>query len=171
MSMLVITDVVIALGCYATNTVGRSSCSEVKKHLSSDCNCVSSTKGGVVNCSISVLGKDTVEVIAEVMPCGNPAQLTAEIKETVLGIHSTFGVKSGETEQFAVPGLTIGVPVIGNIGIYADLELKGNASHLEINVGLDGCAKVLGKTNCGEKLTDKLPITILDGTYSFEDCN
>eukprot|EP00466_Bigelowiella_natans_P000619 jgi/Bigna1/85000/estExt_fgenesh1_pg.C_10567 len=153
--------------------VGDSSdfCSDLTKHLPSECNCVSSTKGGVVNCSISLLGKDTVEVIAEIMPCGDPAELTAEIKETVLGIDSTFGVKSGEVEQFAIPGLTIGVPVIGNIGIYADLELKGNASNLEINLALDGCAKVLGKTSCGAKLTHKLPITILDGTYSFEDCN
>ena len=45
--------------------------------------------------------------------------------------------------------------------LLAAVKIDGNANQLTIGLGLDACASVLGKQECGSQLTPALPIYLL----------
>jgi len=46
---------------------------------------------------------------------------------------------AGETNSFAIPGMSLNVPLAGTAGLYADVSISGDKSSLVIDVHLSMC--------------------------------
>ena len=78
-------------------------------------------------------------------PCGNPATIGLYVYETDIHLNYTVGqFGAGTHNEFPIPGLSVGLPVIGDAGVFVDLDIEGNADKLTIKLGLDACAVVAG---------------------------
>ena len=47
--------------------------------------------------------------------------------------------------------------------------LPGNLDALDVELGVDACLKIGPLTECGSKITDKLPVWVLKHTFNFSD--
>lgn len=147
-----------------------SLCGVISHDLPSFCSCADVANHGVnVKCLVNLLGLDHVGLEADLLPCAQTASLELDITDTKFGIHHKIaGIEAGIDKQFAVPGLSVKIPIINvQAGVVIDVSLLGNANNLSLSIGIDACAKVLHKNRCGSKLTHKLPIKILSGHWSF----
>jgi len=121
-----------------------------------------------LECDVSFLGLDTIGLAADLAVCGDDLHANVEIVESALGIdYKVAGISSDSTTDIAVPGLSVGIPKIGDAGVQVAINLHGTASSLSAKIGLDACAKVLGFKLCGGNLLPVLPIWILDGTWQL----
>lgn len=146
-------------------------CSIIYDDLPSFCSCTPNDIGGKVECSISIFD-DTVNFIANIQPCAQPADIEFEISDTDLGVDYTKTISMQDSEQFDIPGLTFGIPGYASASAVADVTVGGDLDDVEISLGLDACASVAGFQVCGSSLTDELPVTVLEGTYDFSNiCN
>ena len=147
---------------------GGGICGVVESHLPGFCSCANGKIGAAITCAVKLFGQ-TIGVKLDLEPCGKPASMSLDIVEKNLGIdHKILGIKAGTKEEVGIPGLNVGIPVVGKAGVDAAIELDGNASKLKVKVGLDACAKLkfVGK-KCGSDLTKVLPVWILDHTFQF----
>ena len=145
-------------------------CDILNEYLPSECQCtVPSPNGAHVSCSINFLDIDTIGMTADIEPCGNPATIGGEITEADLGINYQWGPYStGDSGEEPIPGLSVGIPIVGNAQVEAAYDIEGNAGALTIKLGLDACIdSIIGK-ECGSDLTSELPIYILQDTFHFD---
>jgi len=150
-----------------------SACGVIEPDLPSNCNCTDKHLGFVAECDVS-LGKfldDTIGVKFDVEPCGTPAEMSLDITEKDHHIDFPIaGITAGKEENIPIPGLSIAVPKIGNLGVDAAVLISGNPDELTLKVGLNACVAVGSKDICASSiplLNEFLPLYLLSGTYSF----
>lgn len=145
-------------------------CTTVAGDLPSECTCSDSQGGlaGIVQCSIDVLGEETITVKANIEPCHSPMEVQFEVSESALGIDWHYTLDAGINKEIAIPGLSISIPGIASAGINAVLALDGNVDDLDVQLGIDVCGSVIiiGE-ECGSDISDALPIWILDEEFNF----
>jgi len=126
-----------------------------------------------VACSLGVLFSDHFGVKVNILPCDKAARVDLEVTESKHNINYTIaGVKAGQSQNWPIPGLIIGIPKIGSADVDASVEVDGSLSKLGLKVGLNACATVAGKKVCGSDLTGYLPVWVLHGSYQFNNfCN
>ena len=120
----------------------------------------------------SSLFNDTVGLSLLVQPCSDPgSSVSLNVTDLDRSIDYTVAhVGAGEREVYPIPGLSIGVPSLGHLGVDAVILVQGNPDRLTLNVGMDACLAVGRRHVCAEAvpaLADVLPWWILKGTYTF----
>ena len=144
-------------------------CNEISPILPSECSCSSQQYGATVGCAVNFFDVDTIGLTGEFELCHNPASATIKVNDTKFGInHELAGLVAGKAIDFPIPGLSLDIPDIGSVGVNAVFDIEGDLENMDIKLGLDACGKVLGHSVCGSKLTDELPIYILDHTFNFD---
>jgi hypothetical protein len=113
----------------------------------------------------------TLHFQATLLPCINPASVSLEVTEADYKIDYLVGNFSAgvNEDDIPIPGLSLDIPFVGSVGVNAIVQVDGDASEFDFNLGLDGCMSVLGKTVCGSELTSYLPIWVLNGTITLSD--
>ena len=122
-----------------------------------------------VSCQVDFLDVDTIGLAGAFAPCNQPAQANFEVTESDLGIDYKKSYEGGESMEFPVPGLTVGIPIVGTAQVQLAVDLEGDASQLTVQLGLDACVTVLGVTECGSDLTSDLPYWALSDSYDFSN--
>ena len=117
---------------------------------------------------------DTIGMAIDIDPCNEMgSSMSINITEFDHGINYRIaGVRAGEEQYYPIPGCSIIVPVVGSMGLDADVLIYGNPDQLTIKVGLNACTVVASHTICASSvpgLNAILPWWILSGTYSFGD--
>ena len=120
----------------------------------------------------SSLFNDTVGLSLLVQPCSDPgSSVSLNVTDLDRDIDYTVAhVGAGEREVYPIPGLSIGVPSLGHLGVDAVILVQGNPDRLTLNVGMDACLAMGRRHVCAEAvpaLADVLPWWILKGTYTF----
>eukprot|EP00444_Apocalathium_aciculiferum_P064737 CAMPEP_0183561712 /NCGR_PEP_ID=MMETSP0371-20130417/96919_1 /TAXON_ID=268820 /ORGANISM="Peridinium aciculiferum, Strain PAER-2" /LENGTH=261 /DNA_ID=CAMNT_0025770279 /DNA_START=67 /DNA_END=852 /DNA_ORIENTATION=+ len=142
-------------------------CDIVSKSLPASCTCSNKPIGGTVFCKIGVLFSDHFGLKADVDPCGDEAHIDLQVTESRMGINFTMAaIKAGDTEDIPIPGLTVGIPKVGDADVDVAILMQGSLEAFTVKLGVDACAETAGKKVCGADLTKYLPFWILDGTYS-----
>lgn len=145
-------------------------CQIIASDILSECNCTDKKLGGVVNCSVSLLQSDQIGLILDIAPCDDVAHLDLTVTERTHGINYTLaGIEVGETLSEPIPGLSIDVPKVGNAGVVAIVSIEGGLDMLDLKIGLNACAEILGEKVCGSSLTSYLPFWILDDVFHFSN--
>ena len=104
------------------------------------------------------------------LPCLNPASVSLEVTEAYYKIDYLVGnFTAGVNEDIPIPGLSLEIPLVGDVGVNAIVQVDGDASEFDFNLGLDGCMTIEEKTVCGGDLTRYLPIWVLNGTVALSD--
>tara|TARA_B110000208_G_scaffold172770_1_gene216042 strand:+ start:304 stop:1173 length:870 start_codon:yes stop_codon:yes gene_type:complete len=143
-------------------------CAEINSYLPSECSCSSQNYGATVGCVVNFFDVDTIGITGELELCNKPATATIKVNDTKFGIsHELAGLVAGRAIDVPIPGLDLDIPDIGSVGVNAAFDIEGDLENLEIKLGLDACGKVLSHSVCGSKLTDKLPLYVLDHTFDF----
>merc|ERR1712032_1789594 len=150
--------------------VNQTFCQIIATDLPSECNCTDKKLGGVVNCSVSLLGSDRISLIADVAPCDDVAHMDLKVTEQNHQLNYTLaGIAAGQTVYEPIPGLSIDVPEIGNAGVDVVVTIDGSLEKLELKLGLDACAEVHDHKVCVSRLTSSLPWWVLDGSFHFSN--
>lgn len=154
----------------ASPTPNSQLCEDVSSYLPSFCQCDDEDLGFKASCSVNFLEVDTITVLAEVVPCQAPAHADLTISDSELGIsHQFAGISAGEAYNLPVPGLSLDVPLVGEVGVVMDIELDGDLSSFEIDLAVDACAGSGSDQECGSDLTSYLPIELLSHSFNFDD--
>merc|ERR1711871_1782391 len=85
------------------------------------------------------------------------------------------GIHAGRDIAWPLPGVSLSIPDVGDVGVDLIVSLKGSLSNLGIMVGVDGCISIAGQRRCGRNLPqigNKLPIKLIQGSFQFNNvCN
>mmetsp|Transcript_21046 Transcript_21046/g.34814 ORF Transcript_21046/g.34814 Transcript_21046/m.34814 type:complete len:195 (+) Transcript_21046:23-607(+) len=125
----------------------------------------------------SIYFNDTIGMKIVIDPCDEQgSSISLDITEEKHHIdYAVAGIRAGEEKNIPIPGLSIAVPTIGNLGLDAAVLIKGNVDKLTLKVGLNACAAIRHKNICASSIPGLhtiLPWWVLRGTYSFGDmCN
>lgn len=152
----------------ATN---KTVCEEVRKVIGDKCGCSDRPPyGGDISCEMKFFG-DKIGFLIDFEPCAPTPHLDLLLTEKHHNISFPIGdVTYGQPERFAVPGLNIGIPLIGNAGVDVVIYLDGQVNATTLSIGLDACAEVLHHYHCGSKLWHKLPVWLLKHkSFDFSD--
>jgi hypothetical protein len=153
-----------------TATPSNGVCDVISGDLPSECQCTEGDSGQfAVACTVDFLDVDTIDFTANFQPCAAEAEVDFEIVEEDAGIDYTKSYTAGEAAEYPIPGLTVGIPVIGDANVMIAADVEGNAGALAVKVGLDACITVLGYQKCGSDLTSDLPYYVLSDSYDFSD--
>ena len=145
-------------------------CSVVGPDLPSECQCQQGQNAQFqISCQVDFLDVDEIGLYALFAPCNQPAAATFEVTEQDAGIDYKKQYEGGEAMEFPVPGLTVGIPVVGSAQVELAVDLSGNAEQLSVQLGLDACASVFGYQKCGSDLTSELPYYVLSEQYDFSN--
>jgi hypothetical protein len=178
LSILLLVAVAIVPANSNNNT---SMCERIHpEELPEECTCLDNTAGPfslVIACLKpfdSPLFNDTVGIKLVVEPCNEEgSSISIDITDVEKNIDYPISqIHAGEKEIYPIPGLSIGVPLIGHVGVDAVVSIAGNPDKLTLNVGLDACIVVRHKYVCAEVLPglgEFLPWWVLNGTYTFGD--
>jgi len=153
-------------------TVADGFCAIIADYLPSDCTCTDARVGGTVDCSADVV-VDDIGVRAEFRPCDSPAYISLTVYESKIGFSYNVGkIAAGSSIDEPIPGLDVGIPILGDCGVYADASVSGNLNRLSVSLGLNVCGEILGRKVCGSDLYSGLPVQLLSGTWDFSSlCN
>jgi hypothetical protein len=98
------------------------------------------------------------------------------IKAATDGAGFSEGVYAGKPEHFDIPGASVSITDIGDVGVYMDVNLGGNPDKLTLDVSLDicagdkfGCCSDKGTGLLAKFCPSEIPIQLLEGTFSFGD--
>jgi len=145
-------------------------CSEVAPYLPSECSCKELQYGFVAECSVNFFHVDTIGLKATFAPCGMPATASIDVTDTKFGIdYPIESISAGKNYDEPIPGLSLDIPDIGNVGVNLVIGLRGNPDNFTVKLGPDGCLEVSHYRVCGHKVTSELPIWLLDATMHFSD--
>jgi len=148
-------------------TVEDGFCAIIADYLPSTCTCTDAGVGGSIDCSADVV-VDVIGVRADFRPCDDPAYISLTVYETSIGFSYDVGkVAAGQSIDEPIPGLDVGIPVIGDAGVYADATVSGNLDSLTVSLGLNLCGEIFGHQVCGSDLYSGLPVQVLSGTWDF----
>ena len=95
-----------------------------------------------IYCTIDLLDVDEINFTANFQPCADEAEADFEVVEEDAGINYQTSYRGGEAETFPVPGLTVGIPVVGDANVVIAADIEGNLSELQVHIGLDACMTV-----------------------------
>uniref|UniRef100_A0A7S1AWH8 Secreted protein n=1 Tax=Noctiluca scintillans TaxID=2966 RepID=A0A7S1AWH8_NOCSC len=153
--------------CGAASALG-DLCQVVQDGLPPRCNCSSEALTATLTCRVVMLGTDEVDIKADLFPCASVAHVDVVIMEQNHSQNlSIVDVRANEKKRVAVPGLSVKVPHIGNIGVQATVELSGGLRDMSLEVGLDACGVVRGHAFCGSEVTTKLPVTVIKAHHDL----
>jgi hypothetical protein len=154
-------------------------CSHIAKDPPKHCTCANNANGFTFTCSVSILGKDTINLNLDVNPCEAPMTAALILNDTRFHLHHELAGLTANDKAIHVPfpGLSLKIGKIANAGVMIDFDLTSPADsgdkHLDLSLGFDLCAtvKILGKhkTICGSKISKHLPLEVLDKSYDFTD--
>jgi len=155
----------------------KTACDVINQHeLPPECSCNEPGPYSVmVECEKEFQSKyfnDTIGMKVYVDPCnklGSRISLDVIEKEHHIEYPIT-GIRAGESKNVPLPGLSVAVPGIGNVGLDAAILIAGNPDSLILKVGLNACAAMAQKEVCASSipgLNRVLPWYVLEGTYSF----
>merc|ERR1719345_556598 len=145
-------------------------CSVIAYDLPSECQCQAGGNGQFeVQCQVDFMDVDEIGLTGSFAPCAQEAEAEFEVTESDLGIDWTKSYEAGEAEEFPIPGLTVGIPILGTAQVELAVELDGDASALTVSLGLDACIVSYFGTKCGSDLTSELPYYALNEQYDFSD--
>lgn len=164
------------LVCFAllVCTASADFCADLEKILGSDCkaqkpNCLT------VSCDINLLDVERVKVDLDLYGiCLDTAEKNIKFKivEADLDIHYSHEIdfdSSGFNGEFAIPGLSIKIPVTGiTAGVYGVVNISGTEGDFTLDAGLDACATTDSVT-CGSSLTHALPVWLIRGSANATD--
>jgi len=143
-------------------------CQIIAADLPASCNCTDKPLGGSVNCSRHMFKADRIGLTVEVAPCDDVAHVDIAVTEAEHNIsYELAGIKAGEDERYPIPGASVDIPKVGDVGLDLTVEVDGSLDMLTLKVGLDACGEVLGHSVCGSDLTKHLPFWVLHGSYAF----
>ena len=154
-----------------------SMCDIVRGRLPGNlCQCTSVRFGFVLQCSVNFFNQDSIGVKAQFSPCETPASASVSITDTRFHINQQLaGIQAGRQIAWPLPGVSLSIPDVGDVGIDLIVDLEGSLSNLGLMLGVDGCITIVGERRCGRNLPqigDKLPIKLIQGNFHFNDvCN
>jgi len=142
-----------------------SFCSILRPDLPANSNCTDKYLGAALKCHVDIMGKDTIDLVAEMDACGDAAGVDIHIEEKNHNIsYKITGIKLVDEKDYPIPGASIDIPRIGDAGIDVTVRYMGNAESLTIDLGLTACGKIqvggIKKNFCGKDLTKCLPKNI-----------
>jgi hypothetical protein len=110
-----------------------------------------------------------VGVRGVLQPCGTKATIGLTIYETTLGFSYSKSISSGTSFDAPVPGLNVGIPVVGSAGVVAKFSFTGTVSAVRMVGSLDVCGSILGFKQCGSSLCSfcGLPVSVISATVNF----
>lgn len=113
-------------------------------------------------CSKDLFG-DEVDLELDFVPCAEDPYIDLTVSESLLNMSKRIAdIRWGVNQRFPIPFLQIKVPVIkAKLDVDAIVNLDGPLNATVLDLGLDACGTVLGRSVCGEKLWDKLPVWVL----------
>ncbi len=143
-------------------------CDKVEKFLScphNTCIDLEGGKGAQVTCSKEVLNH-ILGLQGVFAPCDPIPHVNLSLTYEHHHANHTIKVEEityGKDVNIPIPGLSIGIAHLGAVGLDLAVLMKGNLADTSFEVGVDACARVLTKVECGSKLTHKLPVWIFKG--------
>lgn len=155
-------------------TSGGSVCSAISGYYpSAYCKCADSSSGGTVSCSypVTISGSviDTIDMSVGINVCKDPAELTFHIADEDTGITFDYEI-DGDMAGTVPTGIMIGVPEIGNVEIVLTYDVSGSIDQLDVVLGLDLQATVVGlTTSCSSIYPSECPVIFFDETVAFGD--
>jgi len=146
-------------------------CSFIQPKLPSYCTCQNGdAHSALIACDVNFFGVSDIQLAARLTPCSVPATISFEVIEKLLHIDFKIAsLRAGVDEEIPVPGLALIVPGVGDVGIHVLVGLKGDASDLDVKIGVDACGEALHLKKCGRDLIPLLPIYILSHSFNFGD--
>jgi hypothetical protein len=128
-------------------------CSHIAKDPPKHCTCANNANGFTFTCSVSILGKDTINLNLDVNPCEAPMTAALILNDTRFHLHHELAGLTANDKAIHVPfpGLSLKIGKIANAGVMIDFDLTSPADsgdkHLDLSLGFDLCAtvKILGK--------------------------
>ena len=97
------------------------------------------------------------------------ASVAMELKDSDDGIDFSHTIDLGsETEDVPTP-IMIGIPEVGNVALDIAASMSVDADTMDLKLGFDACATVLGYQVCGSELLSDLPINIIDEPFTWSD--
>jgi len=162
----------------------KTACEIIESHdLPSECKCrqpnLTTKYNLIVECQKefnSTYFNDTVGFKIDLEPCDpQGSRVSFDITESNYGIdYSLAGIRAGEEKNYPIPGWSIGLPGVGNVGLDATVLLYGNPDLLTVKIGLNACAQVGNNHReiCASSLpglNGVLPWYVMSDTYSFGD--
>jgi hypothetical protein len=121
-----------------------------------------------LQCNVDFFDLDTIGLDLNLSPCVNPASATLSVTDTKFNIHHELaGLHAGKALQWPIPGLSLSLPDVGEVGVVVDFNIEGNIAELDLSVGLDACGKIVHVGICGSRLHIGLPLNILSHTFNF----
>ena len=84
---------------------------------------------------------DTIGMKIDIDPCNvDGSSISLDITELNHDIeYPIAGIRAGENKNIPIPGCSIIVPGIGNVGLDAAVAIYGNPDQLTMKVGLNAC--------------------------------
>lgn len=162
----------------SSSVVGGSMCDHIHPdELPEECSC--SEPGPfalVIECVKtfnSTMFNDTIGMKIDLDPCNDDgAKLSLDVTEKEHQIdYPVAGIRAGESKIIPVPGLSMIVPGVGNVGLDVTVLIAGNPDMLRLKIGLDACAQTsTSHLVCASSMpgvSNIFPWYILEGTYSF----
>ena len=138
--------------------------------MPSFCSCSDKDLGAIAECNVNVMGLDTIGVKADFEPCAQPLHVDLEVTESDLGIdYPIAGLTAGEDNEIPIPGLSWSIPIVGGADAMMAVKIDGNLDALQLSIGVDACATVLGFKECGSDLTSDLPINLINAQFDFSN--
>lgn len=136
-----------------------------KAPLPTGCACKSDASNARVTCT-KTIGGQSVTAEVEILPCATPSpQVDVLVTQPVS--YECGKVSSPAETSVPIPGLSFEIGPASLQG-RADIMVSGGSSDLSVQVGIDGCANVLGVKKCGKDITDELPAWLVNGgPWSF----
>lgn len=135
----------------------RSAC-EIIEPLPEECSCHEPNKLSLqvecVKSFESVYLNDTIGLKMNLDPCDpDGASLSLDITEFEHNIDFPIErISAGEEKNLPLPGLSIHVPGIVNLGLDAAVLIEGNLDQLKLKVGINACAGVHTKQICASAI-------------------
>jgi hypothetical protein len=154
------------IGSQLAKAQGYGICATVLPYLPSSCTCTDDPGGygGTIDCTEYIV-LDTIGVRADLKPCAaGGAQMGVTVYDTAIGFTYYQGLYAGERIDFLdfpIPGLSIGVPGLGDFGVFAGVMFEGDFTDLVLKGTLDLCGEVIGIEQCGSDIYAGLPIILI----------
>ena len=168
---------------------GEDLCAQLEKIVGGDCTIADPGVCLKITCDINLAKVEAVKVDVDLSGVCNRTAPSVTFafreKDMALAYRKTVGI--GANVEFPVPGLNIGIHGL-QAGVYGAATLEpqaaaataaaaaaaaaGGGDVFEIDLGVDACASVLGKSECGSQITSDLPYWIAKGVINATDtCN
>ena len=107
-------------------------CSVLENQMPMGCKCTDNGKlSSSIACGMKLLDLDQFYITLNLSPCAQAAALSVVVSETKLGFKFPItGLSAGQSKQVLIPGLAVGIPGIGGVGVTLDIKFGGSCGAL-----------------------------------------